>query len=114
MKTAVVNFKTTPKIKTNAQKYAQEKGISLSALLNQFMADVSEIKHSQAQLKKDAIALAKIDTNAEEPSDWLINELKEAEKDSKEGRVSPAFDNADDAIAWLKDPNAKYECDIQP
>lgn len=101
MKTAIVNFKTTPKIKTGAQEYAQERGISLSALLNQFMADVGQIKRSQAQLKKDASALAKIDTNAEEPSEWLKQQLKESEEDRKAGRVY-SFKSIDDSMPWLK------------
>jgi antitoxin component of RelBE/YafQ-DinJ toxin-antitoxin module len=120
MKTAVVNFKTTPEIKKQAQKYAQEHGISLSALLNQYMAHIHARRQSQAklskQLTKDAQELAKIDSDAvkaEEPSDWLKNEIKESEKEEKEGWTSPAFDNIEDSIAWLDDPNAKYENQIQ-
>ena len=80
------------------------------------MAHINTQRQSQVklntQLAKDAQELAKIDTNNEEPSDWLINELKESEKDRKKGHTSPAFDNAEDAIAWLNDPNAKYEDQI--
>ena len=45
----------------------------------------------------------------EEPSEYMIQALKEAEADKK---ISPTFDNAEDATAWLKDENRKYE-DLQ-
>ena len=54
-----------------------------------------------------------LNINLEEPSDWLLTQLAEAEADIKAGRVSPSFDNAKDAIKWLHDKNRKYECDIQ-
>ena len=39
----------------------------------------------------------------EEPNEFMIQALKEAEKD----KSSPAFDNAQDFIKWLKDKNRK-------
>lgn len=46
--------------------------------------------------------------NDEVPTKYLIKALKESEKDYEEGRCSPTFDNAKDAIAWLHDDHAKY------
>ena len=100
MKTAVVNFKTTPEVKKKATERARKTGVPLSFLLNQRL---NEIANGQKLT---------VDFEAEEPSEMLKKELKQAEKNSKEGWVSPAFDNADDAIAWLNDPNAKYERDL--
>lgn len=60
-------------------------------------------KKLQAALE-EVRALKKIQTKkkrAEEPSKYLIKAMKQAEKDWKSGNVSPAFDNAEDAIAWL-------------
>ena len=100
MKTAVVNFKTTPEIKQKALAKTKKAGISLSSLLNHRLQEIANAKSLTLDFD-------------EEPSDWLVNELKEAEKDEKEGYTSPAFDNAEDAIAWLNDPNAKYENQIK-
>ena len=35
--------------------------------------------------------------------------FKKAQKDIISGRVSPSFDNADDAIAWLNNPKAELQ-----
>jgi len=35
--------------------------------------------------------------------------FKKAIEDIKAGRVSPSFDNVEDAIAWLNDPNARLQ-----
>jgi|TARA_B100001971_G_C18214690_1_gene553006 antitoxin component of RelBE/YafQ-DinJ toxin-antitoxin module len=100
MKTAVVNFKTTPEIKQKAIKKAKKAGVSLSFLLDRHMHEIASAK------------TLTLDFDAEEPSEMLIRDLKESEEDEKKGFTSPAFDNADDAIAWLEDPNAKYENQI--
>lgn len=100
MKTAVVNFKTTPEIKKRASERAMKAGIPLSFLLNHRLNEIASGERLTVGFE------------AEEPSEWLKNELKTAEKESREGWVSPSFDNAEDAIAWLKDPNAKYERDL--
>ena len=62
MKTAVVNFKTTPEIKKKAQEYAKEQGLALSALLNQEL-----YKIANAQILCDAPESSqKISNTAEE------------------------------------------------
>lgn len=35
--------------------------------------------------------------------------FKKATEDIQKGKVSPSFDNADEAIAWLNNPKAKYQ-----
>jgi len=96
MNTAVINIKTNPQIKAKAQAIAEELGFSLSSLINGYL------KHL---VKTRAVHF----TTSEQPSDWLIKILRENKKDIKAGRVSPSFDNVDDSIAWLEDPNAKYQ-----
>ena len=90
MKTAVINIKTDPKIKVKAQKVAAELGFSLSSLINGY------IRHL---VKTKAIYFS---AKSEEPSEYLMEALKESEADRKAGRVSPGFDNAKDAVDWLE------------
>lgn len=96
MNTAVINIRTNPKTKKQAQKVAEELGLSMSALINGFLKHL--VKTKRVEFSVD-----------EEPSEWMIQALKEAEEDIKAGRVSRSFDNAEDAIAWLNDSNATYE-----
>ena len=96
MNTAVINIKTNPSTKIKAQEIARELGFSLSALINGYLRHLVKTKTVHF-------------TTKEEPSDWTIKMLKENKKDFKAGRISPAFDNMDDAIAWLDDPNARLQ-----
>lgn len=95
MQTAVVNIKVDPEVKKKAQEVANELGFSLSAVLTGFMKQFIREKSVNFSLEP-------------EYSEYFIKSIKEAEADIKAGRVSPSFDNAEDAIAWLKDPKAKY------
>ncbi|HNY36155.1 MAG TPA: type II toxin-antitoxin system RelB/DinJ family antitoxin [Candidatus Pacearchaeota archaeon] len=92
--TTIVNFKTDKKVKGEAQKIANRMGLNLSDVLNVYL--------------RKFIIEKEIHISLEEPSDWLINELKEADKEAKEGNISPSFNNAKDAIKWLNDKNRKY------
>ncbi|KKR31595.1 MAG: Addiction module antitoxin, RelB/DinJ family [Candidatus Gottesmanbacteria bacterium GW2011_GWA2_41_12] len=96
MNTAVINVKVDPRIKKKAQKVASELGFSLSSLINAYLRDIIRTK---------TVNFSAADEN---PSDYLIKSLKEAEKDIKAGRVSPRFDNANDATKWLNNPKKKY------
>ncbi|MDP3741325.1 MAG: hypothetical protein Q8R08_03300 [bacterium] len=97
MKTEIINFKTDLDTKRRAQKTARDLGLSLSTLLNAYLKQF---------VKTKTVTLG---AGGEKPSEWLINELKQAEKDEKEGWISPAFDNVEDSIAWLKDPSRRYQ-----
>src|SRR5581483_9472934 len=92
MNTAVINIKIDPKTKKKAQIVARELGLSLSAILNAYLTQLVRTK---------AVTFSA----PEEPSDFLIQSLKESEKDKKSGRVSPSFTNAKNSIAWLEDKN---------
>ncbi len=96
MNTAVITIKTDPEVKKKAQHVARELGLSLSAVINTYL--------SQLIVTKRIV----ISSPPEEPSEYLIRALKESEKDIKEGRVSPKFDNANDAIKWLDTKKKKY------
>ena len=93
--TAVINIRTDARIKAQAQRVAKEAGLTLSGLINFLIRTVVKTKKLEVDLN-------------ETPSPYLIESLKESEEDIKAGRVSPAFDNVKDAIAWLEDKDRKY------
>jgi addiction module RelB/DinJ family antitoxin len=97
MKTAVINIKIEAQIKTRAQKVASELGFSLSSLINGYLRSLVKTKTIHFSLRD------------EEPSELLIKAIKEAEEDRNAGRISPSFDNAKDAIAWLDNSKRKYK-----
>jgi len=93
MNTAVINIKTQPETKAKAQQIARQIGVSLSSLLNAYLKKLVRTKKVEFDLE-------------EEPSPYLVKILKKADKDIKAGRVSPAFDDVEDAIKWLHKKSA--------
>ena len=93
MNTAVVNVKLEPKLKKEAQKVASDLGFSLSSLIKAYLKQLTRTK---------TVSFTSI---TEEPSEYLIQSLKESEADRRAGRVSPSFDSAEDAISWLENSN---------
>ncbi len=87
MQTAAIYIRTEPETKKEAQKLAQKIGMSLSGLVNSYL--------------KQVIRTKKVELNLEEPSEYLKKTIKQSEKNLKQGKHSPMFDNAEDAIAWL-------------
>ena len=92
----VINFREDKKLKMDAQTTVKKMGITLSDALNLLLRKLAREQRID------------IDLCSEEPSDWLLKELAEAEADIKAGRVSPMFDNTEDAIKWLDNKNRKY------
>lgn len=97
MNTAVISTKIDLQTKREAQKTAHALGIPLSVVIKAFLKQFIKTKTIEVSARH------------EEPSEYLIQTIKQAEKDWKKGRVSPTFDNAEKAIAWLNDPKAKYK-----
>lgn len=95
MQTAVINIKVNPQTKKEAQAVAQEIGVSLSGLINGFLKHLIRTRTATFSA-------------AGQPSEYLIQALREAEKEIREGWVSPSFDNINDALAWLDNPKRKY------
>ncbi len=87
MNTTVINIRTQPDVKKAAQRVAEDLGINLSALINGFLKNL--IKTKTISLKV-----------SEEPSDYLINSIKEAEEDIKAGKVI-SFKDGSEAIKYL-------------
>lgn len=98
MNTTVINFKTDTKIKRGAQAVARDLGFSLSSLLNAYLRNL--IRTRKVEFSDDVHL---------ELTPWAKRMLKQSEKDTKAGFVSPTFSNADDAIAWLHDPRRPYQ-----
>ncbi|KKR27102.1 MAG: hypothetical protein A3C27_00765 [Candidatus Levybacteria bacterium RIFCSPHIGHO2_02_FULL_39_36] len=96
MNTAVINIKTEVSTKKQAQRIASELGVSLSSIINAYLKQFVRTRRIEFDLR-------------EEPSDYLLQSLKESQEDIKAGRVSPKFTNAEDAIKWLNNPKAKYQ-----
>lgn len=93
--TAVINVRTSPRVKTQAQEIAQKLGLNLSVLINAYLKQLVRTKAVSFSL-------------TEEPADYLLQILKESKEDIKKGRVSPSFSKANDAIKWLNNPKRKY------
>ena len=89
MKTVLMTFKTDPQVKQQAQKIASNLGFSLSSFLN-------------AYLKKFIKDKSIYFTTNEEPTDYLIKSIQEAEDEIKKGEYY-SFKDPKDALQFLKD-----------
>jgi len=95
MNTAIINIKVSPELKVQAQNLAEELGFSLSSLINACLKQMVRTKTVSFNV-------------TEEPTDYLLKALEESKKDIKKGRVSPSFNNSEDAVRWLNGPNKRY------
>ena len=84
-----IYIRINPDIKEQAQEVADKLGFSLSTLIKAYI--------------KQLIKTKRVDFGLEEkPSQYLIDSIKRAEKDIKEGNVSPAFKTGKEAVEWLE------------
>lgn len=88
MNTAVINLKIDKKTKREAQKVADEFGVSLSSLIKAYLRQL-------VRTKKFTL------TTEEEPTEFMIKALEESKRDIEAGRVI-SFDNPEDAIKYFK------------
>lgn len=75
--TTIINFKTDKKIKTQAQKVAEAMGLNLSDVLNIYLRGFIKVKEIHISLNED-------ESN---PSDELLEAVKEARKEYKKGKM---------------------------
>lgn len=87
MNTAVINIKTDPKVKKDAQKVAAQLGLSLSALINGYLRHFLKTKSVHFSLN-------------EEPTPYLLKMLRESEEDRLAGRVV-SFDDPNKGLKYL-------------
>jgi addiction module RelB/DinJ family antitoxin len=85
--TAVIQIRTDPKLKEQAQAVADELGFSLSSLIKAFLKNVTKTKSVTF-------------TTDERPSPWLVKQIKQAEKDIKSDDYH-SFDNNEKALKFL-------------
>ena len=88
MNTASILIKTDPKVKESAQKTAEEMGISLTSVINRYL------KHF---IQTRSITFTVED---ETPTQYMIDSLKQSEKDFKAGRYI-SFDSPREELAYL-------------
>ena len=88
MNTAVVITKTDPEVKEQAQRVAKKLGISLSSLVNAYLKQIVRTRRVEFTLE-------------EEPSEYLVKTIKQAEENYRTGKTSPAFTKAKDAVKYL-------------
>lgn len=87
MQTAVINLRVEPQTKEKAQIVARQLGLSLSAVIEGFLAHLIRTKTVHFSLK-------------EEPTEYMLQALKESKEDIKAGRVV-SFKNPDKALFYL-------------
>lgn len=90
MSYAVVTTKVDPQTKKEAQKTAEKLGMPLSVVIKAFLKQF---------IRTQSVSFGIQD---EEPSEYLKNAIRQAEKDWKAGKTSPAFKTGEEAVAWLE------------
>lgn len=88
--TSVINFKTDLKIKTKAQKIAENMGLNLSDVLNVYLRSFIIKKELYINLNEDE----------SHPSKELIAAAKEAHQEYKKGKLK-GFKNLDKLAIYL-------------
>lgn len=89
--TTIINFKTDSKIKTEAQKIAENMGLNLSDVLNVYLRNFVRHKELYISLAKDE----------SKPTDALVSAVREAKIEYEKGGIKK-FKGAASAIAHLK------------
>ncbi len=86
----VVTIKVDPQTKKEAQKTAAALGMPLSVVIKAFLKQFIKTKTVEFSARD------------EEPSEYLIKTIKQAQKDLEEGKGSPIFHTGEDAVKWLE------------
>ncbi|MDP3900472.1 MAG: type II toxin-antitoxin system RelB/DinJ family antitoxin [bacterium] len=88
MNSTVINIKTDPKIKKEAQKIASDLGLSLSGAINGFLKQLIRTKTVVFTLNENI------------PSDYLLASIKESENERK-NKKHYSFKNNQEALDFL-------------
>lgn len=78
MNTAVINIKTEPEIKIKAHIVAKELGLNLSSVINAYLVQLIKTK-------------TVIFSTNEEPTDYLLQMLKDSRREIKAGKATKKF-----------------------
>jgi addiction module RelB/DinJ family antitoxin len=88
MNTTSIHVKLQADMKDQAQKTAEELGLSLSAVMK--------------ALLKQFIRTQRLSVGVgEEPSAYMIEALSQSDKEYRQDNTSPSFTNAKDSFKWL-------------
>ncbi len=90
MNYTVVSAKIDPQTKKEAMATANALGMPLSVVIKAFLKQFIRTK------------TVTFSAAGEEPSEYLKSAIRQAEKDYKAGKVSPAFKTGKEAVAWLE------------
>ncbi|MFA5001213.1 MAG: type II toxin-antitoxin system RelB/DinJ family antitoxin [Candidatus Paceibacterota bacterium] len=85
--TAVINIKTNPKIKKQAQAVASDLGLSLSAVINAYLRQLVRDRRVEYEMEGH-------------PSPLLVSSIEEARADYKNGKAF-SFNNNEEALRFL-------------
>ena len=85
----MITLKVDPKVKADAKQVADDLGFSLSSLMNGFLKELIYNREINFSRK-------------EEPSDYLIEAIREAEEERKKGNYY-SFEDSQKAIDFLDD-----------
>src|SRR5687767_10202826 len=99
MNSAVINLKTDPKVKEEAQKTAGKLGISLSSILNAYLRQF-------VKTKSIAFSAKELD---EVPNAYFRQALHDAREHRRQANTSPIF--TDNIELIKKDPNTYRHID---
>lgn len=88
MNATSVHIKIESDIKMQAQKIAEELGLSLSSVMKALLKQFIRTKHLSVGL-------------SEEPSVYMVEGLRKADREYKDGNTSPSFANVEDSFKWL-------------
>lgn len=83
-----IHVKIESNIKIQAQKTAEELGLSLSAVMKALLKQFIRTQRLSVGL-------------GEEPSAYMIEALRKSDKEYEESNTSPSFANAQDSFKWL-------------
>lgn len=90
MSYAVVSTKIDPQTKKEAMATAQSLGVPLSVVIKAFLKQFIRTKTVTFSAREEI------------PSQYLINAIKKARENRKQGKGSPVFTNIEDDLKWLE------------
>lgn len=94
--TTTMSIKIDDNLKRQAQQTAAQIGIPLSTLVNAYLRDV--------------VATGRVEFSAAEPMTPQMERIIErAEKERKNGEVSPSFASVEEFQKWLDDPESTWQ-----
>ena len=91
MNYSVVTAKVDPKTKKAAQETAERLGLPLSVVIKAFLKQFVRTQSITFSVANEA------------PSKYLVQTIKQAVKDRREGKASPTFKTGKEAVKWLEE-----------